>query len=96
MSVKALQELLEKNPEALTKVKSAANHAEVSQIAKGYGVNVSPSEVMKFAATQTAELDDAALEAVAGGAWGGSEGQDSAIATKAESAFLMNGTAVVK
>ena len=69
MSIKALQDLIEANPEALAKVKSASNHAEVSQIAKGYGVDVSAAEVMKFAAQQTAELDDDALEAVAGGSW---------------------------
>ena len=70
MSLKALQDLIEANPEALAKVKSAANHAEISQIAKGYGIEVTPAEVMKYAAQQTAELDDDALEAVAGGAWG--------------------------
>ena len=70
MSIKALQDLVEANPEALAKVKSAANHAEVSEIAKGYGIEVTPAEVMKYAAQQTAELDDDALEAVAGGAWG--------------------------
>ena len=70
MSLKALQDLIEANPEALAKVKSAANHAEVSQIAKGYGIEVTPAEVIKYAAQQTAELDDDALEAVAGGAWG--------------------------
>ena len=76
MSIKALQDLLEANPEALAKVKSASNHAEVSQIAKGYGVDVSAAEVMKFAAQQTAELDDDALEAVAGGSWGESTEDD--------------------
>ena len=69
MSIKALQDLIEANPEALAKVKSAANHAEVSEIAKGYGIEVTPAEVMKYAAQQTAELDDDALEAVAGGSW---------------------------
>ena len=83
MSIKALQDLIEANPEALAKVKSASNHAEVSQIAKGYGVDVSAAEVMKFAAEQTAELDDDALEAVAGGAWGDSGGQDTANTTAA-------------
>ena len=76
MSIAALKSLLESNPEALAKVKSAANHAEVAEIAKGYGVAVSAAEVMKHAATQTAELDDEALEAVAGGAWGENSGQD--------------------
>ena len=86
MSIAALQSLLETNPEALAKVKSAANHAEVSEIAKGYGVNVSAAEVMKHAATQTAELDDEALEAIAGGAWGDSGGQDTQNTTAAVSA----------
>ena len=82
MSLKALQDLIEANPEALAKVKSAANHAEVSEIAKGYGIEVTPAEVMKYAAQQTAELDDDALEAVAGGVgpelWGDNpyEGSD--------------------
>ena len=77
MSIKALQDLVEANPEALAKVKSAANHAEVSEIAKGYGIEVTPAEVMKYAAQQTAELDDDALEAVAGGAWNnGGAGSD--------------------
>ena len=70
MSIKALHNLIEANPEALEKVKSASNHAEVSQIAKGYGIEVTPVEILKYAAQQTAELDDDALEAVAGGAWG--------------------------
>ena len=87
MSIAALQSLLETNPEALAKVKSAANHAEVSEIAKGYGVNVSAAEVMKHAATQTAELDDEALEAIAGGAWGDSGGQDTQNTTAAVSAL---------
>ena len=83
MSIAALQSLLESNPEALAKVKSAANHAEVAEIAKGYGVTVSAAEVMKHAATQTAELDDEELEAVAGGAWGDSTGQDTKNTTAA-------------
>ena len=86
MSIAALKSLLESNPEALAKVKSAANHAEVSEIAKGYGVAVSAAEVMKHAATQTAELDDEALEAVAGGAWGNDSGQDTANTTGAAGA----------
>ena len=94
MSIKALQELLESNAEALTKVKGAANHAEVSEIAKGYGVEVSPAEVMKFAASQTAELDDEALEAVAGGAWGDSKGQDTANTTAAGGTVLGAGVTV--
>ena len=70
MSIKALQDLITANPEALAKVKSAAHHAEVSQIAKGYGIEVTPAEILKHAAQQTAELDDDALEAVAGGTLG--------------------------
>ena len=41
----------------------------MAEIAKANGINVSGAELTKFAAEQTAELSDADLEAVAGGAW---------------------------
>ena len=41
----------------------------MAEIAKANGINVSGAELTKYAAEQTAELSDEALEAVAGGAW---------------------------
>ena len=41
----------------------------MAEIAKANGINVSGAELTKYAAEQTAELSDADLEAVAGGAW---------------------------
>ena len=76
MSLEAFSTFLESNPEALEKVKACANHAEVAAIAKANGIDVSPAELMKSAAKATAELDDDALEAVAGGSWTGSSGND--------------------
>ena len=94
MSIQGLKDLLASNNDALEKVKGAANHAEVAKIAKGYGVDVSAAEVMKFAAQQTAELDDDALEAVAGGAWGDSSAQDTANTKAAAGAALAGGAAI--
>ena len=108
MSIKALQDLIEANPEALTKVQSAANHAEVSEIAKGYGIEVTPAEILRYAAQQTAELDDDALEAIAGGAWSATDvgtvglgvatavGIDAATAGVGTAAGLMAAGIVVK
>ncbi len=76
MSLDAFNTFLSSNPEALAKVKACSNHAEVAAIAKANGIDVTPAELMKSAAQATAELDDDALEAVAGGAWGDSKGQD--------------------
>ena len=67
MSLEAFRTFLESNPEALEKVKACSNHDEVAAIAKANGIDVSGAEVMKAAALATAELDDDALEAVAGG-----------------------------
>ncbi len=76
MSLEAFNTFLESNPEALEKVKACSNHAEVAAIAKANGIDVSAAELMKAAAQATAELDDDALEAVAGGSWTGSAGGD--------------------
>ena len=67
MSLEAFNTFLSSNPEALEKVKACANHDEVAAIAKANGIDVSGAELLKAAAQATAELDDDALEAVAGG-----------------------------
>ena len=41
----------------------------MAEIAKANDINVSGAELTKYVAEQTAELSDADLEAVAGGAW---------------------------
>ena len=69
MSIEAFTKFLDDNPEVAKKVAACQNHNEVAEIAKANGINVSGAELTKFAAEQTAELSDADLEAVAGGAW---------------------------
>ena len=69
MSLEAFTKFLDANPEVAKKVAACQNHNEVAEIAKANGINVSGAELTKFAAEQTAELSDADLEAVAGGAW---------------------------
>ena len=69
MSIEAFTKFLDANPEVAKKVAACQNHNEVAEIAKANGINVSGAELTKFAAEQTAELSDADLEAVAGGAW---------------------------
>ena len=74
MSIEAFTEFLDENPEVVKKVAACQNYDEVAEIAKANGINVSGSELTKYAAEQTAELSDEALEAVAGGAWKPSNG----------------------
>ena len=69
MSIEAFTKFLDDNPEVAKKVAACQNYNEVAEIAKANGINVSGTELTKFAAEQTAELSDEALEAVAGGAW---------------------------
>ena len=69
MSIDAFTKFLDANPEVAKKVAACQNYNEVAQIAKANGINVSGAELTKYAAEQTAELSDEALEAVAGGAW---------------------------
>ena len=69
MSIEAFTKFLDANPEVAKKVAACQNHNEEAEIAKANGINVSGAELTKFAAEQTAELSDADLEAVAGGAW---------------------------
>ena len=69
MSIEAFTKFLDANPEVAQKVAACQNYNEVAEIAKANGINVSGAELTKFAAEQTAELSDADLEAVAGGAW---------------------------
>ena len=69
MSIEAFTKFLDDNPEVAKKVAACQNYNEVAEIAKANGINVSGAELTKFAAEQTAELSDADLEAVAGGAW---------------------------
>ena len=71
MSIDAFTKFLDANPEVAKKVAACQNYNEVAEIAKANGINVSGAELTKFAAEQTAELSDEALEAVAGGAWQG-------------------------
>ena len=69
MSIEAFTKFLDANPEVAKKVAACQNHNEVAEIAKANGINVSGAELTRYAAEQTAELSDADLEAVAGGAW---------------------------
>ena len=69
MSIEAFTKFLDANPEVAKKVAACQNYNEVAEIAKANGINVSGAELTKYAAEQTAELSDEALEAVAGGAW---------------------------
>ena len=69
MSIEAFTKFLDANPEVAKKVAACQNHNEVAEIAKANGINVSGAELTKYAAEQTAELSDEALEAVAGGSW---------------------------
>ena len=69
MSIEAFTKFLDANPEVAKKVAACQNYNEVAEIAKANGINVSGAELTKFAAEQTAELSDEALEAVAGGSW---------------------------
>ncbi len=79
MSLEVFTTFLESNPEAAAKVKACSNHAEVAAIAKANGIDVSGADLLKAAAQATAELDDDALEAVAGGAMTGSDAGDVAL-----------------
>ena len=76
MSIEAFIKFLDANPEAAKKVSACKNYDEVAQIAKANGINVSGAELTKYAAEQTVELSDEALEAVAGGSWTGSQEAD--------------------
>ena len=69
MSVEAFTKFLDANPEVAQKISACQNYNEVAEIAKANGIEVSGAELTKFAAEQTSELSDEALEAVAGGAW---------------------------
>ena len=69
MSVDAFTQFLDSNPEVAKQVAACQNYNEVAEIAKANGINVSGAELTKYAAEQTAELSDEALEAVAGGQW---------------------------
>ena len=69
MSIEALTKFLDANPEVAKKVAACQNYNEVAEIAKANNFNVMGAELTKYAAEQTAELSDADLEAVAGGAW---------------------------
>ena len=71
MSLEAFDKFLASNPEATEKVKTLTSYAEVAEFAKKNGFDVSAAEITKACAEVTAELDDDALEAVAGGAWSG-------------------------
>ena len=72
MSIEAFTKFLDDNPEVAKKVSACQNYNEVAEIAKANGIIVSGAELTKYAAEQTAELSDEALEAVAGGSWTGS------------------------
>ena len=67
MSVEAFTKFLDANPEVAKKVAACQNYNEVAKIAKANGINVTGAELTKYAAEQTAQLSDEALEAVAGG-----------------------------
>ena len=67
MSIEAFTKFLDDNPEVAKKVAACQNYNEVAEIAKANGINVSGTELTKYAAEQTSELSDEALEAVAGG-----------------------------
>ena len=69
MSIEAFTKFLDANPEVAKKVSACQNYNEVADIAKANDINVSGAELTKYVAEQTAELSDADLEAVAGGAW---------------------------
>ena len=97
MSIEAFTKFLDANPEVAKKVAACQNHNEVAEIAKANGINVSGAELTKFAAEQTAELSDADLEAVAGGAWtsggsydAGSGGDTQATVTAAATAVCVS------
>ena len=81
MSVEAFTKFLDANPEVAKKVAACQNYNEVAEIAKANGINVSGAELTKYAAEQTTELSDEALEAVAGGSWQGGEGGNTSTAT---------------
>ena len=69
MSIEAFTKFLDANPDVAKKVAACQTYNEVAEIAKANGINVTGAELTKFAAQQTSELSDEALEAVAGGAW---------------------------
>ena len=69
MSIEAFTKFLDANPEVAKKVAACQNYNEVAEIAEANGINISGAELTKYAAEQTAELNDADLEAVAGGSW---------------------------
>ena len=69
MSIEAFNKFLGANPEVVKKIVACQNYNEVAEIAKANGINVSGTELTKYAAEQTSELSDEALEAVAGGSW---------------------------
>ena len=69
MSIEAFIKFLDANPEVAKRVAACQNYNEAAEIAKANGINVSGAELTKYAAEQTAELSDEALEAVAGGTW---------------------------
>ena len=71
MSIEAFTKFLDANPEVAKKVAACQNYNEVADIAKANGINVTGVELTKYAAEQTAQLSDEALEAVAGGSWTG-------------------------
>ena len=81
MSVEAFTKFLDANPEVAEKVAACQNYNEVAEIAKANGIEVSGAELTKFAAEQTSELSDEALEAVAGGAWTENTNSNSPIPT---------------
>ena len=81
MSIEAFTKFLDANPEVAKKVAACQNYNEVAEIAKANGINVTGVELTKYAAEQTVELSDEALEAVAGGDWTGSLKGDVGVAT---------------
>ena len=74
MSVEAFTKFLDANPEVAKKVAACQNYNEVAEIARANTMNITGAELTKYAAEQTAEFNDEALEAVAGGSWKGGEG----------------------
>ena len=74
MSIEAFTKFLGANPEVAKQVSACKNYNEVAEIAKANGIEVSGAELTKYVAEQTAELSDADLEAVAGGAWTPNDG----------------------
>ena len=96
MSIEAFIKFLDANPEVAKKVAACQNYNEVADIAKANGINVSGAELTKYVAEQTAELSDADLEAVAGGAWTPNDGGGTSPMSGPTATCVQTGPIVIK